>query len=170
MTPSSPVSRPHPAGGLWPALTPAAGGAGEHQSAAGQDRELTGSKIRLTEVSTVSGDCRTARAAVREPHVVVYPLASSGGERFPFLAPDAESFVLGRVADEADLFFAHLLGNRLPSDQGSLERLCLDYLDFLGAPTGGPTLSSPCLSLGGHTGLTVAERTHDRPPHLPAQQ
>jgi hypothetical protein len=53
---SSPVSRPSPPGGLRPALTPAADSTGLHRSGAGQkeDQQI---KIRLTEVSTVRGDC-----------------------------------------------------------------------------------------------------------------
>ena len=61
---SSPVSRPSPPGGLRPALTPAAGSTGLHRSGAGQkeDQQI---KIRLTEVSTVRGDCQmTVRTSV----------------------------------------------------------------------------------------------------------
>jgi hypothetical protein len=56
---SSPVSRPSPPGGLRPALTPAAGSTGLHRSGADQkeDQQI---KIRLTEVSTVRGDCRAS--------------------------------------------------------------------------------------------------------------
>jgi hypothetical protein len=46
------MSRPSPAGGLRPALTPSAVGARRHQSGAG-NKEDQASKIRLTEVSTV---------------------------------------------------------------------------------------------------------------------
>jgi long-subunit acyl-CoA synthetase (AMP-forming) len=52
-----PASRPSPTGGLRPALTPAPGSAETHQSgAANTEDQIT--KIRLTEVSTVWGDCR----------------------------------------------------------------------------------------------------------------
>jgi sugar (pentulose or hexulose) kinase len=54
------------------------------------------------------------------------------GERFPFRAPDAETFVLGEVSSDAAMFGALLLG------VACVERLCLDYLDLLGAPTEGP--------------------------------
>ncbi|MGW2056143.1 FGGY-family carbohydrate kinase [Streptomyces sp. NPDC001840] len=82
-------------------------------------------------------------AAAYEPaSVVAYPLVSRG-ERFPFLAADAEPFVLGRPADDADHHAALLQGVAL------VERLCLAYIRFLGAPahspiafTGGAT-SSP---------------------------
>jgi D-ribulokinase len=55
----------------------------------------------------------------------------SRGERFPFTAPQAEGFVLGTPADEADEYAALLQGVAF------VERLCFDYLDLLGAPTGG---------------------------------
>jgi sugar (pentulose or hexulose) kinase len=71
------------------------------------------------------------QAAEREPAgVVAYPLVSRG-ERFPFTAPEAEGFVLGVPADEADEYAALLQGVAF------VERLCFDYLDLLGAPTGG---------------------------------
>ena len=57
MAPSSPASRPSPPGGLRPAVTPAPGGTGQHRSGAGS-KEDQQSKIHLTEVSTVWGDCR----------------------------------------------------------------------------------------------------------------
>jgi D-ribulokinase len=73
----------------------------------------------------------SAQAAAREPaSIITYPLVSQG-ERFPFTAPDARGFVLGRPADEIDLFAALLQG------VGFIERLCFDYLDLLGAPAGG---------------------------------
>ena len=62
IAPSSPASRPHPPGGLRPALTPAAGGTRQHPSGADKKKDQQ-SKIRLTEVSTVSGDCRSECAA-----------------------------------------------------------------------------------------------------------
>jgi D-ribulokinase len=73
----------------------------------------------------------TVQAASREPaSVVAYPLVSHG-ERFPFIAPDAEAFVLGTPVDEIDLYAALLQGVAF------LERLCFDSLDLLGAPIGG---------------------------------
>ena len=70
-------------------------------------------------------------AAEREPAgVLVYPLVSRG-ERFPFAAPEAEGFMVGDPADEADHFAGLLQGIAY------VERLCFDYLDRLGAPTGG---------------------------------
>ncbi|MGH3096658.1 MAG: FGGY-family carbohydrate kinase [Streptosporangiales bacterium] len=62
---------------------------------------------------------------------LAYPLASARGERFPFVAPDATGFVLGRPESDAELYAALVQGIAY------VERLCFDYLDLLGAPTGG---------------------------------
>ncbi len=71
------------------------------------------------------------RAADRPPSTVVtYPLVSRG-ERFPFVAPDAERFTLGEAGDDVDYYASLLRGVAF------VERLCFDYLDLLGAPTGG---------------------------------
>jgi sugar (pentulose or hexulose) kinase len=71
------------------------------------------------------------QAAEREPaDVLAYPLVSRG-ERFPFAVPEAEGFVLGEPAGEADLFAGLLQG------VAYVERLCFDYLNHLGAPTDG---------------------------------
>jgi sugar (pentulose or hexulose) kinase len=72
---------------------------------------------------------RRARA-FEDTSVLAYPLVSAG-ERFPFAAPDARAFVLGKPSDEAELFAALLQGVAF------VERLCFDYVDLLGAPTGG---------------------------------
>jgi len=70
------------------------------------------------------------RAAGHEQtEVIAYPLLGCG-ERFPFAADDAEGFLLGDPADEAEHFAALLQG------LAYLERLCFDYLDLIGAPTG----------------------------------
>jgi sugar (pentulose or hexulose) kinase len=74
------------------------------------------------------------RAAERQPaSVVTYPLHGRG-ERFPFIAPEAEGFTLGKPADEIDQYAALLQGVAF------IERLCFDYLDMLGAPVVGPFL------------------------------
>lgn len=62
--------------------------------------------------------------------VLAYPLGSRG-ERFPFAAPEAEGFMLGRPADDGERFAALLQGLAF------VERLCFDYVDLLGAPTDG---------------------------------
>lgn len=83
-----------------------------------------------------------ARATRHQPtSVLAYPLVSRG-ERFPFAAPDAEAFMVGEPAGEAQRFAALLQGVAL------VERLCFDYVDLIGAPavreltlTGGATRS-----------------------------
>lgn len=73
-----------------------------------------------------------ARAATHEPaSTVAYPLVGRG-ERFPFRAPDATPFLLGTPTSDADHWAALLQGVAL------MERLCLDYLDLLGAAVDGP--------------------------------
>ncbi|MER5767047.1 FGGY-family carbohydrate kinase [Streptomyces sp. NPDC001985] len=73
-----------------------------------------------------------ALARAHEPAgPVAYPLGAPG-ERFPFVAPDATGFLLGTPASDADHWAALLQGVAL------VERLCLDYLDLLGAPVDGP--------------------------------
>ena len=73
----------------------------------------------------------SARAAALGPAgVVAYPLAGRG-ERFPFHARDASGFFVGEPRDELDRYSALLQGVAF------IERLCFDYLDLLGAPTGG---------------------------------
>lgn len=76
-------------------------------------------------------DDLSVQAAEREPpDIIAYPLISRG-ERFPFVAPDAEGFALGDASNEIDLFAALLQGISF------VERLCFDRLDMLGAPVGG---------------------------------
>ena len=71
------------------------------------------------------------RAARHEPAgVLAYPLASRG-ERFPFAAPEAEGFLVGTPADEADHHAALL------QSVAYVERLCFDHLDRLGVPVDG---------------------------------
>jgi len=72
---------------------------------------------------------RSAGDHERTP-VLAYPLAGRG-ERFPFTAPDAEGFVVGEPADDAEQFAALLQGVAF------VERLCFAHLAALGAPTGG---------------------------------
>lgn len=73
----------------------------------------------------------TEIARRRLPNAVAYPLAGEQGERFPLRAPGLEPFVLGSTTDDVDVFHAVLLG------VACVERLCLDYLDLVGAPIGG---------------------------------
>jgi sugar (pentulose or hexulose) kinase len=83
---------------------------------------------------TTGGDLAALdRAASRyEPAgAIAYPLVSPG-ERFPFLAPQAASFMIGTPADQADHHAALLQGVAL------VERLALAYVAGLGAPVEGP--------------------------------
>ena len=76
-------------------------------------------------------DALSTQAREWEPaSIIAYPLASYG-ERFPFHVPEARYFLLGEPTDEVDLYAALLQGIAF------VERLCFDYLDMLGAPTGG---------------------------------
>lgn len=73
-----------------------------------------------------------ALAHAYEPATALaYPLVSRG-ERFPFLAPDATALLLGEPGSDGDHWAALLQG------VAHTERLCLDYLDHLGAPQDGP--------------------------------
>jgi sugar (pentulose or hexulose) kinase len=62
--------------------------------------------------------------------VLAYPLVSRG-ERFPFIAPDAEAFMLGTPRSDGEHAAALLQGLAL------VERLCFAQLARLGAPAGG---------------------------------
>jgi xylulokinase len=61
--------------------------------------------------------------------LIVYPLVRTG-ERFPFVAPKAEGFVLGSPLGDGQLYAAHLEG------VGYLERMAYDLLDELGGEIG----------------------------------
>jgi sugar (pentulose or hexulose) kinase len=88
-------------------------------------------------------DALTREAAGHEgTEVLAYPLVSRG-ERFPFAAPDAEGFLIGTPASEGEHAAALLAGLAF------VERLCLDYVELLGARADGE------LSL---TGATAANR------------
>ena len=79
-------------------------------------------------------DALSAQAAVLGPaSAVAYPLAGRG-ERFPFQASEAAGFFLDEPHGELDRYAALLQGVAF------IERLCFDYLDLLGAPTGGDLL------------------------------
>jgi D-ribulokinase len=67
----------------------------------------------------------------RPASCVSYPLVGRG-ERFPFVAPEAEGFTVGRPAGELDRYAALLQG------VAYLERLCVDHLGMLGAPVREP--------------------------------
>jgi len=75
-----------------------------------------------------------ALTAAAMPHmttnVLAYPLVGHG-ERFPFCAPAAQPFLVGRPTGEAELFAALLQGLAF------VERLCFDVLHLHGAPIDG---------------------------------
>ena len=88
----------------------------------------TGAGVLTKQFPGCDLDALSAQAAEREPaKVVAYPLTSRS-ERFPFVAPEAEGFVVGEPGDEIDLYAALLQGVAF------IERLCFDYLHILGAP------------------------------------
>ena len=60
-----------------------------------------------------------------------YPLVSKSGERFPFVHSGAYSFLSGRATNDAEIYA------ELTRGMAAMERLCFDYLDYLGAPTDG---------------------------------
>lgn len=77
-------------------------------------------------------DALAERARSYEPAgALCYPIAVPG-ERFPFVDPAAEPFVVGDLADDADRYAALLQGVAF------VERLSYAYLRALGARTDGP--------------------------------
>ncbi|MDN5313406.1 MAG: D-ribulokinase [Thermoanaerobacteraceae bacterium] len=75
-------------------------------------------------------------------NLVVYPLVKKG-ERFPFINPNAEGFVIGNPIDDTELYAGYLEG------VGLCERLCYETLNKMGARvfdeiyvTGGGTKSN----------------------------
>ncbi len=61
--------------------------------------------------------------------LTVYPLVRTG-ERFPFVDPNAEGFIVGQPRDSRDLYAAYLEG------VGFVERWCLEVMESLGAKVG----------------------------------
>lgn len=101
-------------------------------------------------------------AAEFEPSgAVAYPLASRG-ERFPFVRPDAEGFLLGDPRSAADRYAAVLQG------VAYVERLCYAYLDTLGARVDGRTMVTGGGSRSAYWNQLRAD-VLGRPLHRPAQ-
>lgn len=71
-----------------------------------------------------------AASALPRLEAVTYPLAGTG-ERFPFIAPQAQSFTIGSPHGQVEEFAAALVG------VACVERLCFDYMRMLGAPVHG---------------------------------
>ncbi|MEJ3750452.1 FGGY family carbohydrate kinase [Actinomycetes bacterium KLBMP 9797] len=103
-----------------------------------------------------------AQASRFEPAgAVAYPLATRG-ERFPFVRPDAEGFLLGTPRSDADRYAALLQG------VAYVERLCYAYLETLGARVDGRTM----VTGGGTRSAYWTQLRADvlgRPLHRPAQ-
>lgn len=62
-------------------------------------------------------------------HLIIYPLVRTG-ERFPFVNPEAEGFIIGRARDKYELYGAYLEG------VGLVERWIYELLEELGAEVG----------------------------------
>ncbi len=62
-------------------------------------------------------------------HLTVYPLVQTG-ERFPFVNPEAEGFLIGKPRDKYELYAAYLEG------VGLVERWGYELMEELGAPVG----------------------------------
>lgn len=78
-------------------------------------------------------DALSRLAGEYEPSTALaYPLTSTRGERFPFVAPKATAFLIGTPADDTDHYAAILQG------VSYLERLAFERLDMLGATVDGP--------------------------------
>lgn len=67
----------------------------------------------------------------RPAAVLTYPLAANRGERFPFVAPDAEPFRVGTPRDDVESYASIVQGVAF------VERLGFDHLAELGAPVDG---------------------------------
>lgn len=67
----------------------------------------------------------------RPTAVLTYPLATSRGERFPFVAPDAEPFRIGSARDDVEAYASLIQGIAY------VERLGFDHLARLGAAVDG---------------------------------
>ncbi|MFJ6011572.1 FGGY-family carbohydrate kinase [Streptomyces sp. NPDC092952] len=91
--------------------------------------------------------------------VVAYPLVATG-ERFPFVAPEATGFLIGEPASDAEHWAALLTG------VGLVERLCLDYLDLLGAQTYDRLTFTGGAVRSGHWSRLRAD-VLGRPVHIP---
>ncbi|MFJ5101577.1 FGGY-family carbohydrate kinase [Streptomyces sp. NPDC088554] len=100
-------------------------------------------------------------AAHREPAgAVAYPLLARG-ERFPFLAAEAEPFTLGTPTDDADRYASLLQGVAL------VERLCLAYVRQLGGPVDGSVTFTGGATRSGYWNQLRADIL-GRPARIPA--
>ena len=91
----------------------------------------TGAGVIARDYSEADLAALNQQASRHEPSpMLTYPLAGRG-ERFPFVAPQAHAFQLGGPGTAAERYAAVLQG------VAYIERLCVDYLDHLGAPVDG---------------------------------
>lgn len=91
----------------------------------------TGAGAIAAAFSIESLDTLNAIALQRPPtRVVEYPLIGKG-ERYPFAAPDAEGFTVGRASSIEEKYLATLQGIAF------IERLAFDALRHIGAPMNG---------------------------------
>ena len=116
-------SHRHPGGWWLPGGASSTGGSALRKRFAGRDLAA------LDEEAVRRGPAGT----------VAYPLVGKG-ERFPFVAPEAEGFVLGEAADDTDRYRATLEGVAF------VERLAYEHLARLGAPAEGPVSASGAAS------------------------
>ncbi|CAN5164643.1 FGGY-family carbohydrate kinase [soil metagenome] len=112
-------SHRHPQGWWLPVGASSTGGAALSASFAGRDL------VELDALALRHGPSRC----------IAYPLVGRG-ERFPFVAPDAEGFVVGDPVDEVDRYRATLEGVAF------VERLGYEHLARLGAPAEPPISAS----------------------------
>jgi xylulokinase len=90
----------------------------------------TGGEILATRFSDADLGFMDERALAKAPTgLVAYPLARTG-ERFPFVSPDARGFLLGKPADDIELYASQLEG------VGYVERMAYEVLEDLGAEVG----------------------------------
>jgi sugar (pentulose or hexulose) kinase len=137
-------SHRHPDGGWLP-------GGASNVGAGSMPPEFRGD---LAGFDAAAADCEPAGA-------VAYPLVSRG-ERFPFVRPHAEGFLLGTPRSDADRYAAVLQG------VAYVERLCYAYLETLGARVDGRTM----VTGGGSRSAYWTQLRADvlgRPLHLAAQ-
>jgi sugar (pentulose or hexulose) kinase len=98
----------------------------------------TGAGVLASELAGADLDALTERARERGvPEGATYPLAGRG-ERFPFVADDAEGFDIGGPADSDPTDRFH----RVAHGVAYVERLAFDVLAGLGADVSGPVIAT----------------------------
>jgi len=96
----------------------------------------TGAQCLAVEFGQAETQARSVTALAHSPtRLVAYPLVGKG-ERFPFMSPEAERFVIGSARDRDELFAAYLEG------VACLERLAYETLQELAAEAPDAILSA----------------------------